>query len=190
MNRPTTNHPTTKHSQTTLLGLMFGLMTVATGCATTSVAPDPLATVQGTDDASTLCAGVPTKERELGLLSYRDAITGIAALRDPVKPGKTLMVGKHVGVQIGLRAQPALTAPWLGRVASCHAALAATNQLKAPDAKNDPLLVPGVKISIQEEYAGFVISVRGTDASMVSDVTQRAVALNAMRDRPTTAQAE
>jgi hypothetical protein len=190
MNCPTTNCLTTKHSTTALLRLAFGIMAVATGCATTSVAPDPLAAVQGTEDASYLCAGIPTKERELGLLSYRDAISGIAALRDPVKMGKTLMVGKYVGVQIGLRAQPALTAPWLGRVASCHAALAATNQLKAPDAQNDPFLVPGVQISVQEAYSGFVISVRGTDASMISDVTDRAAAMRATPDRPTTAQGE
>lgn len=160
------------------------------GCATAPATPDPLAAVQGTEDVSHLCAGIPTKERELGLLSYRDAISGIAALRSPAKPGKTLMVGEYVGVQIGLRAQPGLTAPWLERVASCHAALAASSQLKSPDATNDPLLVPGVEVSVQEAHAGFVISIRGTDPSTMDDLTRRAMAMSAMPDRPATAQRE
>ena len=124
----------------------------------------------------------------MGLLSYRDAIGGTAPLRDKVQVGKTMKFEQDVGVQVAVRAQPGLTAPWLARVASCHVALAVANQLETPNAKNDPLLVPGVQVSVEEAYTGFIVSIRGADASTVSDLQQRATAMLATPVGPATAQ--
>jgi hypothetical protein len=176
--------------KTTSMAFGFGIMAAASGCATTSGASAPLAAVQGTEDAGQACAGIPDKERELGLLSFHDALGGTAPLRDRVLIGKTMIVDKDVGVRIAVRAQPGLTAPWLARVASCHMALAASHQLEAPNAKNDPLAVPGVQVSVDEAYTGFIVSIRGADPSIVSDLSSRATAMLATPAGPMTAQRE
>jgi hypothetical protein len=172
------------------LALGLGIMAATTGCATTSATSAPLAAAQGAEDVSGACAGVPSKERELGLLAYREAIGGSAPMHDRVQIGKSMIVDKDVGVRIAVRAQPGLTAPWLARVASCHVALAVANQLETPDAKNDPLLVRGAQVSVEEAYTGFIVSIRGTDAGTVSELNSRTTAMLATPAGPMTAQAE
>jgi hypothetical protein len=156
------------------------------GCATT---PTPLAAAVGGEDASHACQGVPAKERELGLMSYRDAIGGTAPLVERKVVGKAVMVPQEIGVQIAVRAQPGLTAPWLERVAACHAALAASGQLEARDAKDDPLAVPGVSVTVEEGRTGFIVSVRAPNVTAAADVNSRAIAM-AGSPKSTTAQAE
>jgi hypothetical protein len=163
-------------------------MSAAVGCATTTSAP--LAAAQGGEDAEHVCAGIPAKERELGLLSYRGAIGGTTPMMLRTRLSKSVEDNRQVGVRIALRAQPGLTAPWLSRVAACHVALAAAKQLEATDAKDDPLLVPGVQVSVEEAYTGFIVSVRAPDAAAATDVNARAVALSTGPTVPATARAE
>src|SRR5579872_5840995 len=159
------------------LALTLGTAMIAglAGCATTT-AP-ALAAVQGGQDANQACAGVPAKERELGLASYRDAIAGTAPMHERVQLSKSVTVEQQVGVQIAVRAQPGLTAPWIERVATCHAALATSGQLESRDAKDDPLAVPGVSVTVAEAATGFVVSVRAPNANVAEDVNSRALAM-------------
>jgi hypothetical protein len=159
------------------------------GCATTSTAP-ALAAALGGEDTEHACAGVPAKERDLGLLTYRDAIGGTAPWHERVRISKGVEVDQEVGVRIAVRAQPGLTAPWLARVATCHASLAAANQIEAADAKNDPLRVPGVAVSVDEAATGFIVSVRAPNAIDAADVKARSVAMANGQSLPPTAQAE
>jgi hypothetical protein len=161
-----------------------------TGCATSGTSAG-LASVQGgAADPTQACAGVPAKERELGLMSYKDAIGGTAPMHDRVSLSKGVAVDQEVGVQIAVRAQQGLTGPWLARVATCHAALAAAGQLESRDAKDDPLVVPGISVSVEEAPTGFVVSIRAPNASAATEVTTRAVALVSGPTSPATAQAE
>jgi len=172
-----------------IIGLTgIGLFVAATGCATTSA--QSLAAAQGGEDVTHVCEGIPVKERELGLLSYRHAIGGTAPLRDRVQISKGMIVDQDVGVQIAVRAEPGLTAPWLERVASCHVALAAAGQLEAANAKNDPLLVRGVTVAVDQSATGFVVSVRAPSASAATDVNARAVALISIPEAPMVARAK
>lgn len=145
------------------------------GCATAS--SEPLAAAEGGEDAGHVCAGIPAKERELGLLSYRDAIGGTAPLMMHTRLYKAVEDNRKVGVKIAIRAQLGLTVPWLSRVAACHLALAAAKQLESTDAKDDPLLVPGVRVTVEEASMGFIVSLRAPDARAADDVNSRAVAL-------------
>lgn len=169
-----------------IVGVVFA---GAAGCATTS-STSALAAAQGGEDTEHACAGVPAKERDLGLLSYRDAIGGTAPWRERVQISKGMSVDQEVGVRIAVRAQPGLTAPWLARVATCHASLAAANQLEALDAKNDPLRVPGVAVSVEEGATGFIVSLRAPNASAATDLETRSIAMSSGRSLPPTAQAE
>jgi hypothetical protein len=170
--------------------MAMGLVTVAGigGCATTT--SPALAAVQGGQDPVQACAGVPAKERELGLASYRDAIAGTAPMHERVLISKSNTVDQQVGVQIAVRAQPGLTAPWLARVATCHAALAASGQLESRDARDDTWVVPGVSVAVSEASTGFVVSVRAPNVSAAEDLNGRAVAMVKGAMTPATAQRE
>ena len=175
--------------KTTLAGIGMLVAMGAAGCATTGSAP-ALAAAQGTEGTDQVCSGIPAKERELGLLSYRDAFGGTAPLTERVQIGKSVQVDRDTGVRIAVRAQPGLTAPWIARVASCHMALAAAGRLEDLSGRNDPLLVAGAKVSVDEEYTGFIVSVRAPNVDASADMARRAEAMLASPSGPATAQVE
>jgi len=161
------------------------------GCATSGAGSAPaLASVRGSEGVDQVCSGIPAKEREIGLLSFRDAFGGTAPLTERVQIGKSVQVDRETGVLIAIRALPGLTAPWLARVASCHMALAAAGRLEDLATKNDPLLVPGAQVSVDAEYTGFIVSVRAPTVDATADMARRAEAMLAAPSGPATAQAE
>lgn len=121
------------------------------------------------------CAGVPAREREQGLLAYRDAIAGSRPLVQETLIGK-LRVSSNRGTIISLRAEPNLSVPWLRRVNACHADLAAGGQL-ASSASGDPFLVPGTTVTIEETQTGFAARVEGTSDRELTEIKQRIAAL-------------
>jgi hypothetical protein len=176
--------------KTTVVGMGMTFVVGAGGCATTGASTPMLAAAQGGEATDQVCEGIPTKERELGLLSYRDAFGGTAPLSERVQVSKGLNVDQETGVRIAIRAQPGLTAPWLARVASCHMALAAAGRIENSAGKGDPLLVPGAQVSVNEAYTGFVVSVRAPNVDASADMARRAEAMLAAPTGPATAQAE
>ena len=158
-------------SLATLLGA--GCATEATGVLTASMTPEQYAQL-----AEQQCAGVPVKEQEKGILAYRDAIAGAQPLKDPYQVGKVKLT-RDAGVQISIRAQPSLNAPWLERVATCHMALARSGRI-TPSA-SDPFAVPGATVHVEEAYTGYVVQLHVGDAEGAKDVTNRtAVALTTL----------
>ena len=135
------------------------------------------------DDA---CAGVPVKERELGLLAYRDTMVSVAPLREDSFVGKIKVV-KTEGAVIGLRATPGISAPWLERVNSCHVALVGSGRLAGNDTMSDPFVLPGTTVSAVEIYAGYALSVRGANRDSAMEISQRANALLSTPAHPPTA---
>jgi hypothetical protein len=125
------------------------------------------------DDA---CAGVPAKERELGLLAYRDAITSVAPLDEDRFVGK-IKVRDTKGAIIGLRATPGISVPWLERVNGCHIAMAGSGRLAGNDAAMDPFILTGTTVVATEVYAGYVLSVKGASVDSVQEILQRSYAL-------------
>jgi len=135
------------------------------------------------DDA---CAGVPAKERELGLLAYRDAITSVAPLNEVSFVGKS-KVSNTKGSVIGLRATPGVSVPWLERVNSCHVALVGAGRLTGNDVASDPFVIPGTILYAAEVYAGYALSVRGSNNDSAQEISRRSSALLSAPTHPATA---
>lgn len=155
-----------------LIGAGFAAFVAANGCATeTAGAFSPsLTPVQYAQISGDQCTGVPNNERELGVLAYKDAIANAKPLKEEYQVGKTKMT-RDRGVQLAIRAQPSMTAPWLERVASCHVALVRSGQLMA--SAGDPQVVPGAVVSVEAAYTGYVVSVRVPDADGAAEVLRR-----------------
>lgn len=166
----------------------FGAVLASTGfgCAMTEGSPAVMTPAEAEQVASEECVGVPATERDQGLLAYRDSIVGTRPLKEDVQIGKAKFTHDR-GVLISLRAQPGMSAPWLGRVAACHIALVAAAGGPANGAANDPLLVPGATVRIEETYDGFVVSVRVPDDAAATETLRRAQALLTGPSGPATA---
>jgi hypothetical protein len=142
---------------------------------------------QAAEVAENSCGGVPAQERDLGIMAYRDAFAGVRALNESEQVGK-MKLERNRGVVITLRAQPGMSAPWLGRVASCHMALAAAGREVSGTSGTDPLLVPGAAVRVDETTTGFAVSVRVPNGAAASETLRRAQALLAGPSGPATAE--
>jgi hypothetical protein len=160
--------------------LAAGCATESTGVLTASMTPEQYAQL-----SEQQCNGVPPKEQEQGVLAYRDAISGAQPLKDPYQVGK-MNLTRDSGVQIGVRAQPNLTGPWLERVATCHMALARSGRLTP--STSDPFAVPGATVHVEEAYTGYVIQLRVTDADAAKEVMSRTLLALAAPSGPVTAE--
>ena len=121
-----------------------------------------------------ICTGVPAKEREMGLLAFRDNIVSISPLNEFKFAGKA-KYSHTEGVFIKLRATPGISVPWLERVNGCHVAMAGAGRLAGNEA--DPFILPGTSVGASEVYAGYVLSVRAANYGAVQDILQRSYAL-------------
>ena len=126
--------------------------------------------------ADDICAGVPARERELGLLAFRDNIVSVAPLNEFHFAGKAKYL-RTEGAVIKLRATPGISVPWLERVNGCHIALAGAARLAESDSAMDPFLLTGTTVAATEVYAGYVLSVKGTSVESVKEILQRSYAL-------------
>ena len=144
------------------------------GCATDAAGTvgDRL-TAAGADVREDDCVGIPARERDLGILAYRDAIAGARSLNESTRVGKT-EVSHLRGVAIAVRAQPGMSAPWLARVASCHATLASSQSRPSGEGgANDPLLVPGATVRVEESGTTYIVSIRVPDEQAALEVARR-----------------
>jgi hypothetical protein len=123
-----------------------------------------------------ICAGVPAKEREMGLLAFRDGIVSVAPLREESFVGKS-KISHTEGAIIGLRAAPGISVPWLERVNSCHVALVESGRLVGYGAALDPFVIPGTTVGAVAVYAGYALYVRGNNYDMAREIIQRSNAL-------------
>lgn len=166
-----------------------GLALTVGACATTAggASVATMTPAEAAQVADEQCAGVPSKERELGILAYRDALGGVQPLKESTQVGKVKFLHNR-GVVIAVRAQPGMTAPWLARVASCHIALAAAGRGPADEDSRDPLLVPGATVGVEEASTGFVVSVHVPEGAAASETLRRTQALLTGPSGPATAQ--
>jgi hypothetical protein len=142
-----------------------------------------------TATADNICAGVPAKEREMGLLAFRDNIVSIAPLNEFKYAGKA-KYSHTEGVVIKLRATPGISVPWLERVNGCHVAMAGAGHLSGYDAASDPFILSGTTVTASEVYAGYVLSVRAANYNAVQELLQRSYALISTPGGPKTASLE
>jgi hypothetical protein len=164
----------TKKSKASLgvVGIGLAALFATNGCATeapTAFSP-ALTPVQYAQISEDQCTGVPAGERELGVLAYRDAIANAQPLKEEYAVGKMKMT-RDRGVQLAIRAQPSMTAPWLERVAVCHVALVRAGQLAA--SPGDPQIVPGASIQVEAASTGYIVSVRVPDDVGAAEVMRR-----------------
>ena len=126
--------------------------------------------------ADDICVGVPAKEREMGLLAFRENIVSMAPLNEIRFAGKA-KYSQTEGVAIKLRATPGISVPWLERVNGCHVALVASGRLPGNVGPSDPFILPGTTVEASEVYAGFVLSLRGQNYDAAREILQRSYAL-------------
>jgi hypothetical protein len=155
------------------VGAVAGIILMAgAGCgAMTNNRPDP------TLSAQSACAGIAPKERELGLMAYREAIAGARPLRDDSMSGKA-RIGRERGTAVLFRAEPNLSVAWLGRVNACHADLVAAGQVTSSAVTTDPFVVPGTTVSIAETQMGYDVSVRASSDQGMVEVAHRVAGLS------------
>ena len=168
-------------------GLGAAIMS-GSACATTAQPVSAMSPADAALVADQDCVGVPQKEREQGILAYRDAIAGTSTLKEAQQVGKVKFEHDR-GVVIALRAQQGMSVPWLNRVASCHMALAAAGR-GASVGNDDPLLVKGASVTVEEAGTGFIVSIRVPNDEANSDVARRSYALMTGVAGPATAQAD
>jgi hypothetical protein len=172
-----------------VIGFGGTLAATASGCATGAEGSPTgaMTPAQAAQVADAQCVGIPAKEQELGILAYRDAIAGAQPLKVAEQVGKVKFTHDR-GVSIALRAQPGMSAQWLARVASCHMALAAAGRGVSDASGNDPLLVPGASVRVEEGYTTFTIAVQVPNEAAASDAMSRVHALVTGPAGPVTAQ--
>jgi hypothetical protein len=160
--------------------LAAGCATESTGVLTASMTPEQYAQL-----SEQQCTGVPAKEQEQGILAYRDSIAGAQTLKESYQVGK-MKLTRDSGVQIGVRAQPNLTGPWLERVATCHMALARSGRLSP--STSDPFAVPGATVHVEEAYTGYVVQLHVIDADAAKEVMSRTSVALTTPNGPATAE--
>jgi len=157
-----------------------------TAASGTNGKPSAAQYAAGADD---ICTGVPAREREMGLLAFRDNIVSVAPLNEFHYAGKAKYL-RTEGAVIKLRATPGISVPWLERVNGCHIAMAGSGRLAGNDAATDPFSLTGTTVAATEVYAGYVLSVRGSSAESVQEILRRWYALRPTPASPATAMLE
>jgi len=126
--------------------------------------------------ADDLCTGVQAREREMGLLAFRDNIVSVAPLNEFHFAGKAKYM-RTEGAVIKLRATPGISVPWLERVNGCHIAMMGSGRLVGNEAEKDPFILAGTTVGATEVFAGYVLSVKGASVEAVQEILQRSYAL-------------
>jgi hypothetical protein len=177
---------TTKVRTLLTVAAIGGLSVIGAGALAAEKTPTAAQYAAIADD---VCAGVPAKEREMGLLAYRDAIVSVAPLKEEYFVGK-IKTSRTEGAVIGLRATPSITKPWLERVNSCHVALVGSGRIVGNEAALDPFVVAGTSVVAAETFAGFALFVKGLNADTAQEITKRSYALLSTPTQPATASLE
>jgi hypothetical protein len=126
--------------------------------------------------ADDICIGMPAKERQIGLLAYREDIERVAPLLDEGPYGQIQDTNK--GAVVRLRATPGMSIPWLERVNRCHVALVGSGRLVDKESAEDPFLVPGASVWAGEVYGGYYnVSIESADRAMAMEILRRSKAL-------------
>lgn len=155
-------------------GLAIAVLCCAANCASVE-GGTKLSTAQYAAIADDVCTGMPAKEREAGLLAYREDVARVGPLFDNGPFGK---VEWSSGAVIRLRATPGMSVPWLERVNRCHIALAASGRLVGRESAEDPFLVGGAAVWAAEAYGGYYdVSVRSGDDAQATEILRRSKAL-------------
>ena len=173
----------------TIVGAACTLAVAAHGETSATVERGKTSASQYAAIADDICTGVPARERELGLLAFRDNIVSVTPLNEFHYAGKAKYL-RTEGAVIKLRATPGISVPWLERVNGCHIAMAGSGRLAGNDAATDPFSLTGTTVAATEVYAGYVLSVRGSSAESVQEILRRWYALRPTPASPATAMLE
>jgi hypothetical protein len=125
--------------------------------------------------ADDICTGMPAKERQMGLLAYREDIERVAPLLDEGPYGK--IEGSDRGAVVRLRATPGMSIPWLERVNRCHVALVGSGRLVDKESGEDPFLVPGAFVWAGDYGGYYNVSIGSADHAKAMEILRRSRAL-------------
>ncbi len=176
----------TRVVRTWMVVVAVGGSFVTASCAGTIATGTTPSAAQYAAIADDACVGVPAKEREMGLLAYRDGIVNVTPLQEDTFAGK-IKATRTEGAVIALRAMPGISVPWLEKINLCHVALVGSGRLPENEMAMDPFAIPGTKLGATEIYAGYELSVRGVNHDMSQEILRRSTALLSASGRPTTA---
>lgn len=156
--------------------LLPALGLAALGCAAAaSTAPrEANAAPSGGPTADASCAGLATEVRQTSLFAQSGSIAAVTPLVGKWQSAnRKVSFTRPAGAAVVLRAQPAMTAPWLERVATCHAAQYAS----AADAPTwDPLVPPGARVRVVPVETGYSVEITSDDPEVAKEILRRAKA--------------
>jgi hypothetical protein len=171
--------------------IAFAMSLLATGCGSQSAAfrsmsaadhesaaraasSDPSLAKEHLDAANQLrydeqvaCDGVPDSDRGAGPFSPAN-VTDVAVVKDRGVFPKAPPV--PVGVTVFLRAQPGLTAQWLGRIVECHRAhIAVAGGTDRPS----PLAIQDAAVSVGTTFDGFRVTVTSKNTDVAHAIVDK-----------------
>lgn len=120
------------------------------------------------------CIDVPDADRDRGPFARLDRIVRTVELRERLFPKAPLQT---VGVEIEIRATPALTEQWLGRLIQCHLAHYAVVGAAAADPK-DPLTTDGAHVSVASTQTGFRVAITSPASEVARELVRKGVGLS------------
>ncbi len=154
--------------------LVLGVLSACGGVAAETVSGSPAIVTGATGPEQ--CQGIPVKEQQMGLVTFREAIVSAAPVRELKAAGKAHMPMDR-GVELAILAQPGMSAPWLTRVATCHIAALRAGRVGSAGLAADPLASPGAVVYVREASSGYLVSVTGESLESALDIVGRARAL-------------
>jgi hypothetical protein len=114
------------------------------------------------------CDGVPDSDRSNGPFARYGSVTDVEVVRDHgVFPKGPL---EPVGVSVYMRAEPAMTAQWLGRVIACHSAHLAV--VGAGD-RPSPLAIQDAQVAVSTTFDGFRVTVTSKNPDIARAVVDK-----------------
>jgi hypothetical protein len=124
------------------------------------------------------CHGLDANETRGGFFRDDRRPIGAENIYGEQRIGARNVISKPTGARVIIAATPSMNAPWLERVAHCHAEMyRATGQTAA----DEPLSVPGAVVKVRPVHAGYAIEITAPERADAREIQARAASITASR---------
>jgi hypothetical protein len=147
---------------------MFAATTVsAAGCA------DTVARRAAASDAQLVCAGISEAQSHDLFADLRDDVESVDVVREAMTT--KAVVTHSLGADIHIRPRQGLTAPWLERLAKCHALRESAGA--SCTTAQCPVGLARVTANVASTSNGFTMALRSDDPAIAQEIARRALLL-------------
>jgi hypothetical protein len=120
------------------------------------------------------CTKLSPADRDMSPFEHTEDISSVMPLGDSAEP---------LGVRVGFKSVPGLTAGRLQRLVDCHMARAAALGHSVPEMPDCPLVPKGVRANVATTTAGLVVEIRSDDPRAARESVARAMRLAAKENQ-------